>query len=279
MPSRTLVVHTGGIGDFILACPALHALAQETPLELAGHKDRLGLAVAAGIAYAAHSLDAIAFDSIFSEPRPALIDFVQRFDRVIVWMRDDGTIGQSLRSLGIPNVQIFPGLPPEDWSRHASDYYAECLGVPAGVAHLAIEPAATTYNVMIHPGSGAKRKNWPSECFSELSLILDKAGHPVAWSLGPAEESVALPPGARLLLPQSLTDLAAALAATRLYIGNDSGITHLAAAVGCPAIAIFGPTNPAVWAPRGSHVRIVSGDPWPSVHDVVQAIDAVMEVR
>lgn len=51
--------------------------------------------------------------------------------------------------------------------------------------------------------------------------------------------------------------LACWLARARLYIGNDSGITHLAAAVGTPVLALFGPTDPAVWAPRGPHVRVV----------------------
>ena len=57
----------------------------------------------------------------------------------------------------------------------------------------------------------------------------------------------------------NLYELAKWLASARLYIGNDSGITHLAAAVGTPVVAIFGPTDPAVWAPRGERVAVVSG--------------------
>ena len=58
----------------------------------------------------------------------------------------------------------------------------------------------------------------------------------------------------------NLYELACWLQTARLYIGNDSGITHLAAAVGVPVVAIFGPTDPAVWAPRGDRVRVVSGN-------------------
>ena len=54
-------------------------------------------------------------------------------------------------------------------------------------------------------------------------------------------------------------DLACWLATARVYFGNDSGITHLAAAVGTPVVAIFGASDPAIWGPRGERVKIVSG--------------------
>jgi ADP-heptose:LPS heptosyltransferase len=55
-----------------------------------------------------------------------------------------------------------------------------------------------------------------------------------------------------------LYELACWLAGASLYVGNDSGITHLAAAAGAPVVALFGPTDPAVWAPRGPRVRVVA---------------------
>ena len=67
----------------------------------------------------------------------------------------------------------------------------------------------------------------------------------------------------------SLVELARELASARLYIGNDSGITHLAAAVGCPTIALFGPTDAAVWAPRGGHVTALTGSPFPKPSEVL----------
>jgi len=75
-----------------------------------------------------------------------------------------------------------------------------------------------------------------------------------------------------LLPPMPLARLGRTLARARLYIGNDSGITHLAAAAGCPTLAIFGPTNPAVWAPRGANVRVIQGkEGFPTAEEVLSA--------
>jgi ADP-heptose:LPS heptosyltransferase len=106
---------------------------------------------------------------------------------------------------------------------------------------------------VIHPFSGSPRKNWPLDNFRRLARGLERR-MPVRWCAGP--EDPPLPDAHRL---DDLYELACWLAQASLYIGNDSGITHLAAAVGTPVLAIFGPTDPAVWAPRGPHVRIA---PW-----------------
>lgn len=269
---RTLIVHTGGIGDFLLALPAIEELAKGTPVELAGYRDRLELAVAGGIAAAAHSLDAIEFHSVFDEPSSRLREFLSRFDRVIVWMRDpDHTIQHGLERCEVPRVDVFPGLPDSDWSRHASEYYAECLRVtPDPEFRLNVSPQHPPLDAVIHPGSGSPSKNWPMPRFAALASSLAAAGRTVTWCIGPAEAERAHttePPGATLIC-ESLVDLAQRLITTKLYFGNDSGITHLAAILGVPTVAIFGPTNPAVWAPRGSHAHVVKGNPWPTLEEV-----------
>ena len=103
---------------------------------------------------------------------------------------------------------------------------------------------------VIHPFSGSARKNWPLERFRELAARL---AMPVRWCAGPEE---ALEDAVRF---ENLYELACWLASARVYIGNDSGITHLAAAVGARVVAIFGPTDPAVWAPRGERVSVIQG--------------------
>jgi hypothetical protein len=273
--TRTLVVHTGGIGDFLLALPAIAALREGAPLDLAGHRDRLALAVAAGIADAAHSLDAIDFQSALGEPSSRLRNFLSRFDRAIVLMRDpDGAIRRGFEACGIARVGTFPGLPDASWSRHATEYYADCLGVSA-VANfrLAIQRQGPALDVVIHPGSGSPKKNWPLENFAEVAARHQRLARRVTWCLGPAEIERGTPPHlvGDTLHRDSLVDLAGRLATARLYIGNDCGITHIAAALGVPTIAIFGPTDPTVWAPRGVHVHAVRGDPWPKVADILSA--------
>lgn len=267
---RTLVVHIGGIGDFLLSCPTLVHLGKDGPVELLGKPDRLDLAVAGGLAVAAHDGERHELHSAFHEPTPRLRELLSRFDRCILWMRDDGQVQDAVRRCGVTRVHAFPGLPPPDWPAHASRYYLECLGVhDAPPLRLAIEPSPTRHDVVIHPGSGGERKKWPPERFIALAAALTERGRSVAWCLGPAEEGAQLPGHLPVLRISALVALARELAAAHLYIGNDSGITHLAAAVGCPTIAVFGPTDPPVWAPLGNHVTVVQGTPWPTVDAVL----------
>jgi ADP-heptose:LPS heptosyltransferase len=134
--------------------------------------------------------------------------------------------------------------------------------------------------VAIHPGSGGRRKCWPARLFAELATRLDA---PVLLVEGPAD-STACHEFAEVVAPsvpiirvtgESLPRLAALLAESRGYFGNDSGVSHLAAALGVPTVAVFGPTDPAVWAPLGPKVSVVAprGDaPWPTVDDVLTAL-------
>lgn len=105
----------------------------------------------------------------------------------------------------------------------------------------------------IHPGSGSRLKDWPLDRFADASRRLSPR-QPWLLVLGPAEEDVALPPGARLARDLPLRALGAVLARAGLFLGNDSGVAHLAAACGTKTLALFGPTDPALWAPVGGPV-------------------------
>ncbi len=224
---------------------------------LAGNLSRLELAVAGGIATEAVELDRVDFASLFSEPSDVLRNFLGSFERAVVWMRDDGVIAEGVRACGVEDVCCFPGLPPDGWSHHASEYYLQCVG--GGVSpplSLDVPGTGPALDVVIHPGSGGERKNWRLEEFAALAERLVKQGRDITWCLGPAEETFGLPAGTSVLGALTLVELAGRLKQAALFIGNDSGVTHLAAAVGCPTVALFGPTNPRVWAPRGEHVWV-----------------------
>jgi ADP-heptose:LPS heptosyltransferase len=105
----------------------------------------------------------------------------------------------------------------------------------------------------IHPGSGSRLKNWPFDRFADAARRLSP-GRPWLLVLGPAEGDLAQPPGARLARDLPLRALGAVLARAGLFIGNDSGVAHLAAACGTKTLALFGPTDPALWAPVGGPV-------------------------
>lgn len=282
-----LVVHTGGIGDFILCCPSIEALARDGEIELLGNTERLDLAVAGGLAKASHALDSVGFQTLFSEPSETLRRFLSRFDRVVVWMKDDdGRIRKGIEECGVTEVEVFPGLPPHDWFRHASEYYLNCLGLEAAPpVRLAISPSEVPRDVVIHPGSGSTEKNWPVQNFLHVASRLETQGRIVTWCTGPAElesETFQLWAGAlqgERLCGESLVELAGALASAKVFIGNDAGITHLAAAVGCPTVAVFASTEPQIWAPKGAHVRIAHRGNWPDAESVLAEVKAAESGR
>jgi ADP-heptose:LPS heptosyltransferase len=118
--------------------------------------------------------------------------------------------------------------------------------------------------IAIHPGAGSKRKCWPLERFIDVARRLDFDHYKLLLIEGPAEEGIsrriseALPEGKSVVagsVPLKL--LAAVLKNSRLFIGNDSGLAHLAAALKAPSIVLFGPTIPQHWAPLGSHVTVL----------------------
>jgi hypothetical protein len=110
----------------------------------------------------------------------------------------------------------------------------------------------------VHPGSGSPRKNWPADRFAAL---LDRTSPDRPWLLveGPADADavagLARMHGARRASELAPRTLGALLSQAGAYVGNDSGVTHLAAAWGAPTLALFGPTSPDVWSPLGPRVR------------------------
>jgi hypothetical protein len=114
--------------------------------------------------------------------------------------------------------------------------------------------------VAVHPGSGSPSKNWPSDRFGPL---LDAVAPSRRWLLveGPADANAAAPlarrTGAVVARGRGPRVLGAVLGRAGLFIGHDSGVSHLAAAWGAPTLALFGPTDPVVWAPLGPRVSVV----------------------
>lgn len=253
-------------------------------------------------AIAATGLDLLGIPGV--EPPAALLETLEGFDSIVSWY---GTNRPEFREAvaGLP-FEFLQAMPEEGAGAHAADFYLRQVGGEGpAVPRIACRAEGGDY-VVIHPFSGSARKNWPLERFRELAREIGaRAGHarpllegfveathasPVAgrpqhsryarntlecavrWCAGPEE---ALDDAVRF---DDLYELACWLSGARLYIGNDSGITHLAAAAGAPVVALFGPTDPAVWAPRGERVRVVAterpGEPMEdlSVRDALAAV-------
>ncbi|MEO6759991.1 MAG: glycosyltransferase family 9 protein, partial [Saprospiraceae bacterium] len=187
-------------------------------------------------------------------PRPVL-PLVLFADRVRA-LADSGIDLAGLQGFPIPpsletfdRIHSWYGTQREDFRATVAHlpftfYPALPSGPPVGVPRIGL-PGPAHDSVILHPFSGSAKKNWPLANFRELAGMLG----PVEWICGPEEQ---------LENARRFPDRAALgewIAGARIYIGNDSGITHLAAAVGTPTLALFGPTDPRIWCPAGRHVR------------------------
>lgn len=180
-------------------------------------------------------------------PDARLVERLRSFDDIVSWYGANRESFQAaVYNLGLP-FRFFPALPPADGEVHAADFLMSQAGgsLPA-VPQLTWATDRRRF-AAIHPFSGSARKNWPLERYRALRLDL-----PVEFTAGPEEK---LGEARRF---DDLAELARWLASARVYIGNDSGISHLAAALGTPTVALFGPTRPEVWAPRGPQVKILA---------------------
>jgi hypothetical protein len=192
------------------------------------------------------------------QPPQSLITTLCSFDRILSWYGSNRPEFRAAAAAVNPNWQFLHALPPPETTLHASDYFATQVGAQLGRGpSLAVTPPAVLHNLIaIQPFSGSMTKNWPLEHYRALvrNLPSDIARR-VTWLAGPEEQL----DGA--LRFDDLAELAAWLAGASLYIGNDSGISHLAAAAGATSIVLFGPTDPAIWAPRGREVRWIRHQP------------------
>ena len=279
MITRILVLRGGALGDFLITLPALGLLRSNWPaarIELVGHARAAGLAVLGGYLDAAHSQHEARWSALFAPaPLPsALADWLGTFDLVLNYWPDPDRILAS--RFPVRSGQMYlagtavPTIAPA--ARHfceplralglANDDFRSQLPYP-GAPHS--EGDSQTVPIAIHPGSGSGAKNWPDERWQELMARLDA---PILLVLGEAErERWTAPLLAQFSSPHRhrreiadrlpLSALAAALRQCRLFLGHDSGVSHLAAAVGRPCVLLFGPTDPAMWAPPGTHVRVI----------------------
>ena len=277
---RTLILHGGGIGDLLLAGPAIEGLARTASITLAGIPERAALLQMGQLVDSICSLDSFAFSSVFGTPQPRFRQFMQQFQRVVIWMHDpDDQILCACQEAGIGNVDIYPGLPPDTYVGHAAQYYCDCLGLPCPLPwRLPFPPgeACNGQRCLIHPGSGSPQKNWPLSHFQALAQELEQAGKDVEWLWGPAEMEH-LPARVTNAPLRSLSELACHIHSAGLYIGNDSGITHLAAVLGIPTVAIFGPSNPARWRPIGPQTAVLKGEAFPAYEAVLRELEAFLQ--
>lgn len=289
---RLVVFRPGALGDTILTVDAFAALRGRFPhasIELVGNAQAGAVLEAAGIVQTVTSFDSLEVTGLYLDP-PRVPERWATATAAVLWLPRGNPIPDALRAAGVRQVLVAPP-PAPGAATHAADHLVATLaplGITASPPIAELWPtrqqarntaAAEPRLALVHPGSGAARKNWPPTRFAELIQQLAAAGWSVSLLAGPADAaSVSQVVDALdgmmpdVIEPPSVLDLAAQLARAALYVGNDSGVTHLSARIGVPTIAIFGPTDPRQWAPRGPVVAVVRGNPWPDVATVCQRI-------
>ncbi len=286
---RVLVIRGGAIGDFILTLPALRALREAYPrayIEIVGYKHIAVLVENRFYAQAVRSIEYGALSSFFaknSKLPSELANYFASFDLIISYLYDpDGIFESNLRRCGVEN--LIRGPAKLDNHEHAAQQLArpvEELGVRVDDLAAKIFPSDTDRIeledflsrspeplVVFHPGSGSEGKNWPLENWigignhvlgsakfrGSLVIVSGEADEHRVKQLQTVWRNDRVQFARNLPLP-----VLAALLEHVIFVGHDSGISHLAAAAGARCILLFGPTNPDVWAPTNKNVNVIRG--------------------
>jgi ADP-heptose:LPS heptosyltransferase len=283
-----LVWHTGALGDLLLAGPALQALSRHYPGsglvgvgKPEGWKLLQGALPVKAVWDADDGLWAWLFAAAGAVP-PRLAERLAGVSLALVFSpRPNPEIFHGLSRAGVRAGFWLPsfsenGYEPVRWlqARHLANlglsyepkpFYLDLeVDLPEG-QHPSVLLDKPLLSVA--PGSGSARKNWPLSHYFEVTRVLAwDYGLQVVWLAGPAETAwlpylrgIAESQGHALLAGLPLEQVARVLARSHLYLGGDSGITHLAAAAKARRIiALFGPTDPRVWAPFGDGVTVVT---------------------
>ena len=297
---KLLFIRGGAVGDFILTMPAIELVRTGFPdleIEILGYPSISSLAVDAGLADRVRSIEHSTMAPFFApgaELDPETCDYFQSFDVVVSYLYDpDGFFAGNLEQAGVETLIRGPFRMDES-AGPAPQQLAEPLSQLALFLEKPYvevtygEPDRVTDSgplIAIHPGSGSASKNWALESWVNLASEIARK-MPTAFFLiisGEAEtETIAdflemLDRGGvnyRHENQVALSDLGKKLQACDLFLGHDSGISHLAASTGLAGLALFGPTDPAIWAPQHPDFDIVQatggqlGDlSWEAVRD------------
>ncbi len=302
---KILVIRGGAIGDFVLTLPALAALRRQFPrthLEVLGYPHIAGLALAAGTVNEVRSIEAGALAGFFARNgnlATHLMDYFSGFDLIISYLFDPDLIFQTnVRRCSRAQFIAGPHRPDEAGDLHATETFLKPLERLAifeadPVPHLEVSRAPEAALLpgrwlAVHPGSGSERKNWPEGHWVELLRhVVTTTEFNLLLAGGEAERGrlerlERMLPSARIRLMQGLPlpELAGWLAACRAFIGHDSGISHLAAAVDLPALILWGDTVEKVWRPRARQLTVLrcsDGLAGLSVPVVIRHVEALLQ--
>ncbi len=276
---RTCVIFPGALGDFICFLPVLHLLAHRSQVDLFAQSEFADIAPKGVVV---QSLERPEIRRLFAgqpQANKELNTFFESYDAVYSWLGSaNEQFVASLQTAAGGRARLFPFRPATPQG-HQSDYYLNCFTRDAAVSSkpmIVPRPDAVVWRenfwashaldqcpvLAVAPGSGAREKNWQEDFFlSVVQWWRAATGGRTILLVGPVENERGgiehLRSHCLVAGELRLSQVAALLSRCTAYLGNDSGVSHLAAALGARTIAIFGPSDARQWAPRGYKVIVV----------------------
>jgi ADP-heptose:LPS heptosyltransferase len=290
MPERILIIRTGGLGDTLLLWPALSAMRRRFPrarIDLMGHRERCQLLAGPRGADLALDVEGSGLHVLFeisAAPPDGVRARFGTYDSVVAFAAPgDYALAENLSACGVEEVHAFLPFPSGGERIHVAEHAKRSL-IGVDMASPGEDPVLEVSDrereeggqalrtlgmqerkiALLAPGSGSAQKNWAPGRFAGLAARLVEKGFAPLLLQGPADsQAVAAvlecsgtdrPP---VLVDESPQTLKGALARVSLFVGNDAGPTHLAALMGVPTVAVFGPSDPVLWSPVGPNVKVV----------------------
>jgi len=283
---KVLIIRPGALGDTLMLMPSIIQIRRSTEIVFVGRSPGLNFIKP----FVPHCMDfeGPGWYKLFLEsPDHAHQIPIPPVDKVVAFLSDpDGKIHKNLRVyLPSAEINLFPAFPSKEAKIHVALYLAQCFQM----AGLPIDPMRTIEEacrrpllekdithvykkvIILHPGSGGEDKNHPPEFWIQMMIELRRnltnEKEEFVILLGPAEEK--LYPSLRERMDNLNVDivftpekekLLTLLKQAHLYVGHDSGITHLAAMLGTPTIALFKHSSTQQWRPLGPEVRVIENE-------------------
>lgn len=293
MARTILVMHPGALGDVLLAIPAIQQLRAHIPgctIACAVQESIGSFLLRCGVIDVWMSIEGPEIADLFAGSVSCgsrLDELLRQCDVCVIWLKDEHqAIRRVLERYGVRQISIRSPFDEGLQARHQRDRFMEIIGetglppcettrwkLPAEIVQLGREcllrhglcPEHPL--VMIHPGSGSRLKCIKPNVLADTIMQLQTDGLQCCVLEGPADQETAESLARCVQRPISvikgmdISTVAGILSHTTLYIGHDSGVTHLSGLIGVQTLAMFGPTNPEQWAPKGPHVKVVRGMP------------------
>lgn len=278
---KVLVIRGGALGDFILTLPVFRALRTTFPeihLEVLGYPKLVELARLGGLVDRSERIEGVALASFFArggELDESMQEYFSQFALIISYLYDpDGIFQSNVARCSSAQFVVGPHRPVESQPIHATEVFLkplESLAIfgPDPEPRIPLEglefPETGRARLALHPGSGSPSKNWAMENWAGLvSYLVSETDWDFTVVGGEVEgEQVQrladlIPMDRReVLYCRPLAELALKLTRADLFLGHDSGISHLAAAVGLPLVVLWGSTVEEIWCPRAPRVEVL----------------------